>query len=110
MDIVSFIQEQGRYHNCPFCGKRLTHCKVNLVGRVKNNYTVKVTCTNCFVTFVVVLVVNGLPEEVYEISDKVHNKKLGPITADELIDLHQMLSGLDKGFKELFQQVKSHRD
>lgn len=103
MDILSFIHERAGDYDCPVCRKPLAGCDLKLLRQDGRTYTVQVGCAGCRVTFVVVLQLRGeLPAGVEDDAGAgpvVPAKP--PISADELLDLHEALRDFDGSFAEL---------
>lgn len=118
MSIIEFIRDRARYYNCPVCGRSLRGCSVRMLSHVEDRFTVQVTCAACQVTFIVVLAIQGagleaaMDEEldgVGELEEIDHVEDgagtgLGPIEADELLDLHLLLKGFQGPFDELLKE------
>lgn len=97
MNLIAMIKERARSYKCLACSQPLADCRVNLLSETAAHCTVEVTCANCGVSFVAVLLLkkarhpDGLPRAA----------KKGPISGDELLDLHQQLQSFNGSLKEL---------
>jgi len=99
VDILSFIRERAADYDCPVCREPLAGCDLTLLRQEGSTFTVQVGCARCHVTFVVVLQLRGelpaaAPAEPAE-------PAAPPISADELLDLHEALRDFDGSFGEL---------
>ena len=98
MDILSFIRERSGDYDCPVCREPLVDCDLKLLRQEGNTFTVEVGCARCHVTFVVVLQLRGeLPAAPAEPAEPA----APPISADEMLDLHEALRDFDGSFTEL---------
>lgn len=97
MNLIALIKERARNYKCLACSQALADCRVNLLNETAGHCTVEVTCARCGVSFVAVLLLkkarhpDGLPRTAKE----------GPISGDELLDLHQHLQSFHGSLKEL---------
>jgi len=106
MNIIAFIKERAKYYKCPACTRNLESCEVRMVEQAESHLTVEVTCARCHVTFHVML---GLAtqEQVEDASDEALASDRGavpePISHDEILDVHELLSGFRGNFKDLLR-------
>ena len=99
VDILSFIRERSGDYDCPVCRDPLVDCELKLLRQDGNTYTVQVGCARCHVTFVVVLQLRGeLPATPVEDVEP----PAPPISADEMLDVHEMLRDHEGSLAELF--------
>jgi hypothetical protein len=107
MDILTFIRERAGDYDCPVCRDPLVDCELKLLRQDGNTFTVQVGCARCHVTFVVVLQLRGdlpalaAPAEPAE-------PVAPPISADELLDVHERLRDLEGSFTDLLGRDPSH--
>jgi len=98
VDILSFIRERSGDYDCPVCREPLVDCDLKLLRQEGNTFTVQVGCARCHVTFVVVLQLRGeLPAASAEPAEPV----APPISADEMLDLHEALRDFTGPITEL---------
>ena len=97
MNLIALIKERAKYYKCLACSQALTDCEVKLLNESEGHCTVEVTCANCGVSFVAVLLLkkakhpDGLPKAAEE----------GPISTDEMLDVHQYMKAFNGSRKEL---------
>jgi hypothetical protein len=97
VDILSFIRERSGDYDCPVCRDPLVDCDLKLLRQDGNTFTVQVACARCRVTFVVVLQfrgdVAGLGSAAAPDVDAADAEveAAPPISADELLDVHETL-------------------
>lgn len=99
MDILTFIRERAGDYDCPVCRDPLVDCDLKLLREDGRTYTVQVGCARCHVSFVVVLQLRGElpPAPPAEPAEPA----APPISADELLDLHETLRDFDGSFADL---------
>lgn len=103
MDILSFIRQRSGDYDCPVCREPLVDCDLKLLRRDGHTFTVQVGCARCHVSFVVVLQLRGdLPvSPVPEREEPPPEPAAPPISADEMLDLHQALRDFEGPITEL---------
>lgn len=101
MDILSFIRERAGDYDCPVCREPLTGCDLKLLRQDGPTFTVQVGCARCHVTFVVVLQLRGDLPDAPEAPAEPAEPARPPISADEMLDLHEALRDFDGSFAEL---------
>ncbi|MHB8393870.1 MAG: hypothetical protein ACYDC5_05085 [Candidatus Dormibacteria bacterium] len=92
MDILTFLRQRAGEFRCPVCRRSLADCKMRQLTHRGHQYTVEVTCRKCDMAFVVALEVHGgeAGEEDLEVAG---SGAMPPITADELLQVHEALRG-----------------
>ncbi|HEV7678350.1 MAG TPA: hypothetical protein VGQ42_07265 [Candidatus Dormibacteraeota bacterium] len=99
MDILTFIRERAGDYDCPVCRDPLVDCDLKLLRQEASTYTVQVACAHCHVTFVVVLQLRGdLPAAP---DDVPAEPATPPISADDLLDVHETLRDFEGSFADL---------
>jgi hypothetical protein len=78
-----------------------------MLRHVDNNYTVQVTCPACKVAFVVILQLEEREESPVEAVGVPAGPD--PISADELLDLHEFLDGFEGTFSDLLHADSGRR-
>ncbi len=97
MNLIALIKERAKYYKCMACSQALADCQVKLLNEADGHCTVEVTCANCGVSFVAVLLLKkakhpeGLPKAA----------EVGPISTDEMIDVHEYMKAFTGSLKEL---------
>jgi hypothetical protein len=100
MDILNFIRDRAGDYDCPVCRDPLVDCELKLLRQDGTTYTVQVGCARCHVSFVVVLQLRGeLPV--------TPGAEAAEPSADELLDVHEMLRDLDGSFADLLARDPS---
>lgn len=113
MDILTFIRGRAGDYDCPVCRKSLDGCDLTLLRQEGNTFTVQVGCARCHVTFVVVLQLRGeLPAGAGDDDAPAEPMEPAapPISADELLDVHEALRDFDGSFSELLGRASAPRD
>ena len=97
MNLIALIKERAKDYKCLACSRPLAGCEVKLLNESDGHCTIEVTCANCDVSFIAVLLLkkakhpDGLPKAAEE----------GPITSDEMLDVHQHMKAFNGSLKEL---------
>ena len=113
MDLLELLRSQARRYRCAACGKSMADCDINILAQQGNRALVRVTCTSCSDENLLQIVFQGEGEEgavpaaqprrrrpTIEIDEGLP-KAMDPISPDELLDLHEMLSNHSGDFREL---------
>jgi hypothetical protein len=101
VDILSFIRERAGDYDCPVCREPLAGCDLTLLRQDGSTFTVQVGCAQCHVTFVVVLQLRGDLPDAPPAAQEPTEPPRPPISADELLDLHETLRDFEGSFREL---------
>jgi len=125
LGIIDFIRDRARFYNCPVCGRSLKGCDVQVLSHEEERFHLQVTCAQCQVTFIVVLAIAGGAIEEIESATAVVGSELaadapaldlaggpadpGPISLDEILDLHLYLKSFQGKLTELIQQPDASR-
>jgi hypothetical protein len=105
VNLIALIKQRARDYKCLACSEALADCEVKLLNEADGHCTVEVTCAKCGVSFVAVLLLkkakhpDGLPRAASE----------GPISSDELLDVHQHMKNFNGSLKELVRWRSSRR-
>jgi hypothetical protein len=105
VNLIALIKERAKYYKCLACSQALADCDVKLLNESDGHCTVEVTCAKCGVSFVAVLLLkkakhpDGLPKAAGE----------GPITGDELLDVHEHMKVFNGSLKELVRWRSSRQ-
>jgi hypothetical protein len=97
VNLIALIKERAKYYRCLACSQVLADCQVKLLNEADGHCTVEVTCANCGVSFVAVLLLkkakhpDGLPKAAEE----------GPISSDEMLDVHEFMKAFNGPLREL---------
>lgn len=104
VDILSFIRERSGDYDCPVCREPLADCDLKLLRQDGHTFTVQVGCARCHVSFVVVLQLRGeLPAAK---SAEPAEPVAPPISADEMLDVHEALRDFEGSFTELLGRAR----
>lgn len=124
MDLLELLRSQAKRYRCAACGKSMADCDINILAQQGNRALVRVTCTSCSDENLLQIVFQseGMTEadgaEGEEVAvaqtrrrrptiDEGLPQVSEPISADELLDLHNLLSEHEGGFGELFGGSRS---
>jgi hypothetical protein len=110
MSILSFIRDRAGDYDCPVCRDPLVDCDLKLLRQDGSTYTVQVGCAHCHVSFVVVLQLRGdlasLPAAAAPDAEPGEPAP-PPISADELLDVHESLRDFEGSFADLLTRDRS---
>jgi hypothetical protein len=111
VDILSFIRERAGDYDCPVCRDPLVDCDLKLLRQDGSTFTVQVGCARCHVTFVVVLQLRGdlaapPPSSASGGPGGPTAPRRPPISADELLDVHETLRDFEGPFTELLGRAR----
>lgn len=115
MDLLELLRSQAKRYRCSACGKSMADCDINILAQQGNRALVRVTCTSCNDENLLQIVFQseGLAEADGEAVpaaqprrrrptiDEGRPEGAEPISADELLDLHNFLDRHEGGFREL---------
>jgi hypothetical protein len=101
VDILSLIRERAGDYDCPVCKRSLAGCSLTMLREDDPLYTVQVSCARCKVSFVVVLQVRHTPATTAALSAP-QTVPAPPISADEVLDVHELLRDHTGPLTELF--------
>ncbi|MGH7692326.1 MAG: hypothetical protein ACREOA_06440 [Candidatus Dormibacteria bacterium] len=109
MDILGFLRERAAAFRCPMCRRSLADCKLRELDHEGAKYTVEVTCRNCELAFLVALELAPREEgESAEAESEVASEPaVGPISNDELLELHHLLSDHSGRLTKLFAERRN---
>jgi len=100
VNLIGFIRDRARHYRCISCSQLLgTGCEVNVLSQNEGHCSAEITCGRCGFSFVAVFVIarrrhpDGVPRGARE-----------PISADELLELHERLRDFDGSLAELGHQ------
>jgi hypothetical protein len=91
VNLIALIKERAKYYKCLACSQALADCQVKLLNEADGHCTVEVTCANCGVSFVAVLLLKRAKQAAEE----------GPISTDEMLDVHEYMKAFSGSLKEL---------
>jgi hypothetical protein len=102
VDLVKLLRSQARRYRCVQCGESMAECGINVLAQQDNRALVRVTCRSCndenllqiiFQTEAEENKVPAIDEGVPDVAD--------PITGDEMLELHSLLSSHEGALTEL---------
>lgn len=117
MNILRFLREQARDYHCNVCGQNHSRSDIRLLGKLESAWIVRVTCSRCQTSFKLLVVVDEAVAAVAQTRREAASARAGrerqrrPISADEVLDAHELLAGYKGDVKSLFrrQRVPSQR-
>jgi len=113
VDLPELLRSQAKRYKCAACGENMAECGINVLAQQGNRALVRVTCKFCNDENLLQIIFQTEGEMGDEASrEEARNALLDagrpeidePISNDELLDVHQFLSGFNAGFKDLVEQ------
>ena len=105
MDLLELLRFQARRYRCTACGENMADCGINVLAQQGNRALVRVTCASCndenLLQIIFQTEADG--ERKREFDEGIPEVE-GPISGDELLDLHAMLAGHNGPLTELLSR------
>jgi hypothetical protein len=106
VDLVELLRSQARKYKCVQCGESMADCRINVLAQQGNRALVRVTCTSCKDENLLQIIFQteselGRAARPRPTMDEGRPVDAPPITADEMLEVHELLNGHAAGFKEL---------
>ena len=105
MNILRFLREQAKDYDCSVCGTNHSRSEIKVLGKVDAMWIVRVTCSKCETSFKLLVAVEEKTAErpVKRASTRARRPAL---TADDVIDAHDLLESFDGDVTALFAVEK----
>ena len=105
VDLVHLLRSQARRYRCVQCGESMAECGINVLAQQGNRALVRVTCPSCKDENLLQIIFqteadSALPA-TENVIDEGFDRNAAPITGDEILELHDLLSGHAGGLTEL---------
>jgi len=105
MDLLELLRFQARRYRCTACGENMADCGINVLAQQGNRALVRVTCASCNdENLLQIIFQTEADEERKREFDEGFPEVEGPISGDELLDLHSVLAGHNGPLTELFSR------
>ncbi|MGA8017197.1 MAG: hypothetical protein WCB85_14920 [Candidatus Dormiibacterota bacterium] len=105
MDLAELLRSRARRYRCIQCGESMADCRINVLDQRGNRALVRVTCASCKDENLLELIfqteADAAARRERERLDEGRPQDAAPITADEVLELHELLAGHEGGFTEL---------
>ena len=116
MDSPDWLRTQLTSFTCPACGRRYRGARIQLLAERDGLYFVDLDCSRCGSHTVAIVTVDVDESEVsildasdIELAVDLEPEHLGeelpsgaaPVTGDDVLDMHELLSGYDGDIREL---------
>jgi len=93
---------------CSVCGQRYEVDNVRVLGHQEDLWFLSIFCSTCQAQCLVAAVIKEgkEPKVITDLTEAEREKfkKMGKLTADEILDMHLFLKGFDGDFSQLFSQ------
>ena len=91
---------------CSVCGQRFETYNIDVLSECKDLWVLKASCPGCHTQCLVVAIVNQekAPEVITDLTEAELDKfsAAGRVTADDVLDMHNLLKNFDGDFSWLF--------
>ncbi len=104
----SLVEQLIREVTCPSCKSKHTEADMTILGSFKDEIYLHIKCPKCNTQSLVNAAINRYRELRKHQGLKIRNlgEKVGPITRNEVVEIHNFLENFDGDFKKLFSQQK----
>src|SRR5258708_850555 len=99
MDLPELLRSQAKRYRCAACGENMAECGINVLAQQGNRALVRVTCSFCNDENLLQIIFQTEGEFIDSreaarnaLLDAGRPENLDPISGDEILDLHSMLS------------------
>jgi hypothetical protein len=109
MDLPELLRSQAKRYRCAVCSANMADCGIKVITQQGNRALVRVTCASCNDENLLQIIFQtdggSIEEEqkVPTISEGIPRVP-DPISSDELLDLRDLLSAHQGGFRELLDR------
>ncbi len=113
MDLPELLRSQAKRYRCAVCNTNMADCGIKVITQQGNRALVRVTCASCNDENLLQIIFQtegdtienegGEGQRVATISEGIPSVP-DPISSDELLDLRDLLSGHQGGFRELLER------
>jgi hypothetical protein len=101
MDLAELLRSHARRYRCAQCGGNMADCGINVIAQQGNRALVRVTCPTCNDENLLQIIFQtegdasaGDAREASSASlDEGYPAVTGPITGDEVLEVHELLAG-----------------
>lgn len=102
MNILRFLREQSKDYNCTSCGANHSRSEIRLLGKLEAAWVVRVTCSKCTAQVKLLVVVDAASAPVKR-DHPSEVRRRAPLTADDVLDAHELLASYDGGLDPLIE-------
>ena len=101
MDLAELLRSHARRYRCVQCGGNMADCGINVIAQQGNRALVRVTCPSCSDENLLQIIfqtegdlsAGEAAERTPAAIDEGYPRVAGPITGDEVLELHELLAG-----------------
>src|SRR4051794_8644720 len=100
MDLPELLRSQAKRYRCAVCGQNMSDCGINVLAQQGNRALVRVTCASCSDENLLQIIFQTEGEFTELAEDRPRPtidegipQIAEPITGDEMLQLHDLLSG-----------------
>ena len=121
MDSPDWLRTQLTTFTCPACGRRYRGSRMRLLAEREGLFFVDLDCSRCGSHTVAIVTVEFDESDVtIEVSDVVAENDVehlgeplpmgaAPVTADDVLDMHEFLTGFEGSLSELLEKDGAER-
>ena len=109
MDLPELLRSQAKRYRCAACNTNMADCAIKVITQEGNRALVRVTCASCSDENLLQIIFQTDGETIENEGQKVATISEGiprvpePISSDDLLDLRDLLSTHQGGFRELLE-------
>ncbi len=110
MDLPELLRSQAKRYRCGVCNTNMADCGIKVITQQGNRALVSVTCASCQDENLLQIIFQTEGDVLEDEAEKVPTISEGippvpdPISSDELLDLRDLLSAHQGGFRELLER------
>lgn len=102
MNILRILREQAKDYDCSVCGTNHSRSDIRVLGKVDTMWIVRVTCSKCETAIKLLVQLEDRRAAARPMKEAPGHERRPPMTADDVIDAHELLQGFDGDVRALF--------
>ncbi len=111
MNILRTLREEAKKFDCSVCGTNHARSDIRVLGKLDSAWIVRVTCSSCQTAFKLLVVVEEQKAAVTTVKEgRTREQRRPPVTIDDVLDAHSVLSDFDGDVNALFKRPASKRE
>jgi len=102
VNILRILRQQAKDYDCSVCGTNHSRSEIRVLGRVDTMWIVRVTCSKCETAIKLLVQLDDRRALARPTTEPLGRERRPPMTADDVIDAHELLEGFDGDVRTLF--------